>query len=244
MIRKLLFNFGRAIRETGQALDRVGSRTQGNFSFVGPVSRRTRVLPLYNQIPKIGSEAFVASSASLIGDVELGNNATIWYGAILRGDVNPIKVGSETSILDGAIVHSRSNKAIKPGLPTLIGNNVTIGPGSVIHACTISDNSLIDLGSTILDGAVIESFSVVGPGSLVLSDTHIPSKQYWQGSPAKYVRDVTDQEIKFIQESTKNHQRLAKQHDAAYPELGRSEQIAKSPSSQLPLVTGADPQPV
>jgi len=212
-MQRLLYLIGRGVRETGQALDRVGCRLQGNFSFREQLSRHHRLIPLYDKKPSVGAETFIAPNAAVIGRVQVGDQATVWYGACLRGDINDIKVGKNSHIGDRVVVHARSQTSNQSGLPALIGDNVVIGQGSILHACTVADNCLIEMGCTILDGAIIGANSIVGPGSLVLQNTAVPEKQYWAGSPAKYIRDVSAEEIKYIATAADNWFKLGRTHD-------------------------------
>jgi carbonic anhydrase/acetyltransferase-like protein (isoleucine patch superfamily) len=219
MIRRILFLIGRGIRETGQAMDRLGCRFQGNYAFLEPLSRHRRIQPLYNKKPLIGKETFIAPNAALIGQVELGNKSSVWYGAVLRGDVHHIKVGENSSIGDRVVIHvSRHGQITKGGSqaepkPTLIGHNVTIEQGCIIHGATIADGALVAMGSVILDGAVVGHQAIVGPGSLVLTGQIIPDRQYWAGSPAKYVRDLTEQELQALTQLPNEYYQLARTHD-------------------------------
>jgi carbonic anhydrase/acetyltransferase-like protein (isoleucine patch superfamily) len=139
--------------------------------------------------PVIGAGVFLAETAVVIGAVELGAQSSIWYGTTLRGDVMPIRVGARTNIQDGTIVHVSSGK-----FGTTIGDDVTIGHGAIIHACTIEDGCLIGIGAIILDGARIGRGSLVGAGALVTPGTDIPPGSLVIGSPAKVKRAVNDQE--------------------------------------------------
>eukprot|EP01125_Pyxidicula_operculata_P021814 TRINITY_DN8663_c0_g1_i1.p1 TRINITY_DN8663_c0_g1~~TRINITY_DN8663_c0_g1_i1.p1 ORF type:complete len:226 (+),score=38.70 TRINITY_DN8663_c0_g1_i1:42-719(+) len=195
MITKTLNLFGRSIRECGIALERVGYRLEGNYAFKAKLSRHSNVQPLHEMIPRLGDKTFIAPSASVIGSAEIGSNTSVWFGAILRSDVNKITVGDNVSIGDGSTVHATRDGLHQKGYPTNVGNNVLIGPNSHIHGCTLEDGSSIGPKTIILDGAVVGSESQVGPNSLVLSGTYIPPKQLWEGRPAKFVRNLTDADI-------------------------------------------------
>jgi len=136
----------------------------------------------------------------------LGKNVNIWYGAILRGDVNYIEVGENTNIQDNCVVHVDSK------FPTIIGKNVTIGHGAIVHGCTISDNVLIGMGSIILDGAYIEENVIIGAGALVPPGKRIPKNSLVVGSPGKVVRQLSDEEIEKLQISANNYVNLSKEY--------------------------------
>jgi len=147
--------------------------------------------------PKLAKGVWVADSAEVIGRVELGEDVSIWFGAVLRGDIHYIKVGKGTNIQDLAVVHV--THYIKPdmsdGFPTIIGNYVTVGHKAMLHGCTIEDYSLIGMNATILDGAVIGSESIVGAGSVVTMGKKFPPRSMIIGTPAKVVRQLTDAEV-------------------------------------------------
>ena len=169
MIRKVLSETGKCLRETGQALDRLGSRAMGDhISYRETWSRHRKLMNLYNKRPVVAVDTFVAPNASVIGDVNIGDKSSVWYGAVIRGDVNKIQIGSLTNIQDRVVVHaSKPNK--DGGFPTTttIGDYVTIGHGAVLSSCVIENNVLIGPNALILDGALVESNSIVEPGSVV-----------------------------------------------------------------------------
>ena len=136
--------------------------------------------------PKIGKDCFLAETATLIGDVVIGNKCSIWYGAVLRGDVHYIKIGNNTNVQDNAVIHTTYKKS-----PTNIGNNVTIAHGAIIHGCTLQDNCMIGMNAVILDNAVVESNSIVAAGSVVTKGTVVESGSVYAGVPAKKVKDIS-----------------------------------------------------
>ena len=139
--------------------------------------------------PEIEKASFIAENATIIGDVKLEEGTTVWYGAVIRGDGDSIRVGKNTNIQDNTVVH------VDPGNPVSIGENVTIGHQCIIHGCTIGDNTLIGMGSIIMDGAVIGRNCIIGAGSLITEHKVIPDGSLVFGSPAKVIRTVTDEEI-------------------------------------------------
>uniref|UniRef100_UPI0032175589 gamma carbonic anhydrase family protein n=1 Tax=uncultured Draconibacterium sp. TaxID=1573823 RepID=UPI0032175589 len=141
---------------------------------------------LKNKTPKIGKDCFLAETATLIGDVEIGDNCSIWYSAVLRGDVHYIKIGNNTNVQDNATIHATYKKS-----PTNIGNNVTIAHGAIIHGCTLQDNVMIGMNAVILDNAVVESNSIVAAGSVVTKGTIVKSGSVYAGIPAKKVKDIS-----------------------------------------------------
>jgi len=140
--------------------------------------------------PRLGERVFVAENATLIGDVELGNDCSIWYGTVLRGDVHFIRVGSRTNIQDNCVVHVTSGTH-----PAVIAEEVTIGHGVIVHGCTIKRGALIGMGSRVLDGAVIGEQALVGAGALVPEGMHVPPRTLVVGVPARVKRPLTDEEL-------------------------------------------------
>lgn len=153
------------------------------------------IKPFLDKVPKIHETVFIAENAVIIGDVEISENASIWYNCVLRGDVNFIRIGAKTNIQDGTIIHvSRGEQ-----FPTIIEEEVTVGHSATIHGCYIEKGSLIGIGSTILDGARIGKNSLIAAGSLVTPNTIIPERSFVLGSPAKVKRELSDGEIKDLE---------------------------------------------
>ena len=140
---------------------------------------------LLGKTPQLGENTFVAETAVIIGDVTMGKDCSIWYNAVLRGDVHFIKMGDKVNVQDNAMIHCTYQKS-----PTTIGNNVSIGHNAIVHGCTIKDNVLIGMGAILLDYAEVGEGAIVAAGALVLSNTKIPPYTLWAGVPAKYVKDV------------------------------------------------------
>ncbi|MEM7226444.1 MAG: gamma carbonic anhydrase family protein [Pseudomonadota bacterium] len=159
--------------------------------------------PFRGVMPKVDASAFVAETAVLIGDVEVGPGASIWYGCVLRGDVNKIRVGANTNIQDGTIVHVNHDpkgdyRETGGGMPTHIGANVTIGHQALIHACTLEDGAFVGMGAVVMDLAVVESGAMVGAGALVAPRKRVLSGDLWVGRPARRVRAITQEEKDLI----------------------------------------------
>ena len=147
------------------------------------------VLPYGDHLPRLGRGVFVAPNATLIGDVELGDEASVWFGAVVRGDIGSIRIGTRTNVQDLSCVH------LTEGLSkTTIGADVTIGHGAILHGCTVEDGCLIGMGSVVMDNAVIGAGSVVAAGALVPPRMVVPPRSLVRGSPAKVIREVTPEE--------------------------------------------------
>ncbi|RXK14353.1 gamma carbonic anhydrase family protein [Halarcobacter mediterraneus] len=142
-----------------------------------------------NNYPKIHPTSWIAPSADVIGKVEIGENSSVWFGCVLRGDINNIKIGKNTNVQDLSMIHMDTDSQ------TILGDNVTIGHKVMLHGCTIEDNCLIGMSATILDHAVIGQGSIVGANSLVTSGKKFPPKSLIMGSPAKVVKQLTDEDV-------------------------------------------------
>jgi carbonic anhydrase/acetyltransferase-like protein (isoleucine patch superfamily) len=168
-------------------------------------------MPLYRiggVAPQLGDGAWAAPSADLIGDVRLGPRASVWFGAVIRGDNTPIMIGEESNIQDGAIGHSDAD------FPLTIGARVTVGHQAILHGCTIADDCLIGMGARILNGAVIESECIVGAGALVTEGKRFPAGSLIVGSPARVVRQVTEEERQALRVSAAHYAEKAARYAA------------------------------
>ncbi len=165
------------------------------------------IMSFEDNTPQIGKGAFIASSADIIGEVDIGEDSSVWFGCVIRGDINNIKIGKRTNIQDLSMVHV--DHYILPdktdGHPTIIGDDVTIGHKVMLHGCIVGNACLIGMSSTILDGAVIGEESIVGAGSLVTKDKKFPPRSLIVGSPAKAIRTLNDDEIRFLYKSAQNY---------------------------------------
>ncbi len=158
------------------------------------------------QMPSIHKNSFIASSADIIGNVVIGAYSNIWFGAVLRGDMDSMTIGSYTNIQDNSTVHNDDNLSVS------IGDYVTIGHNCIIHGCKISSNTLIGMGSTILNGAEIGEYTIVGAGSLVTQGKKIPSGVLCMGVPAKVIRELTIEEKESIKKSAKHYVELSSKY--------------------------------
>jgi gamma-carbonic anhydrase len=160
------------------------------------------VLPYRGTNPEIHETVFLADGARVIGDVRIGANSSVWFNAVVRGDVCPIRIGERTNVQDNVALHVTHDTG-----PLQIGSDVTIGHGAVLHACTVQDNVLIGMGAILLDGCIVESWAIVAAGSLVRQGFRVPSGMLVAGVPAKVIRPVTETERANIQESPENYRR-------------------------------------
>jgi carbonic anhydrase/acetyltransferase-like protein (isoleucine patch superfamily) len=172
------------------------------------------IRPYLDKTPLLGERSYVDRAASVIGDVVLGDDVSIWPGTVVRGDVNFIRVGARTNIQDGSIVHVSHDgpHAKLGGFATVIGEDVTIGHKAIIHACRIEDAVLIGMGSIVLDGAVVKKHGFVGAGALIAPGKVVGEGELWLGNPAKKVRMLSDAEIEALYYSAQHYVRLKNQY--------------------------------
>ena len=169
----------------------------------------THIRAYRNIQPKLGANVYVDPTATVIGDVELGDDVSVWPGAVLRGDVERIRIGARTNVQDGAVVHVTHDGPYTPGgQPCIVGADVTIGHGAVIHACTIEDCCLIGMHATVLDGAVVKRHAFIGAGALVAPDKLVGEGELWIGNPARCVRRLSDTEIEALRYSARHYVEL------------------------------------
>jgi len=163
------------------------------------------ILPYKNILPRIDPSAFIAQNAVVTGDVEIGADSSVWFGCVMRGDVNEIRVGARTNIQDGTIVHCTRNK-----FGTYIGNDITIGHAAVLHACVLEDGCFVGMGAIVMDGARVESGAMVAAGALVPPGKVVKKGELWAGNPAKPMRPLTEEELAFFPVSAKHYVELGK----------------------------------
>ena len=167
-----------------------------------------------NIMPSLGEKTWIAPSADVIGDVSIGEDCSIWFGCVVRGDVHYITIGDRTNIQDLSMVHVTHHKKEdrSDGHPTIIGNDVTVGHRVMLHGCTIEDACLIGMSATILDGAVIGKESIVGAGSLVTKNKVFPPRSLIMGSPAKLVKELNDEEVKELYASASRYVKFKEEY--------------------------------
>jgi len=212
---------GTILRESGIAIDKLGLSILGTAKYEEEISGHRRIIPINSLIPSFPKDTFIAPNASVIGDVQIGPKSSIWYGSILRADLNSIIVGAGTMIGDRTVIHVSRNLNVDTPTPTIIGNLVTVGPGSILHGCTIEDEVIIGEGCIVMDGAVIEKHAKISPGTLVGMGKRIPSGQLWSGSPAKFERPLTQDEIDDVTSEAERNYNLSKSHEEALNELDK-----------------------
>ncbi|TXK33891.1 gamma carbonic anhydrase family protein [Pontibacter qinzhouensis] len=147
------------------------------------------ILPVKGKKPQMGNGCFIAENATLVGDVILGNECSVWFNAVIRGDVNSIRIGDKTNIQDGVVIHCTYEKAA-----TFVGNNVSIGHKAIVHGCVIEDNVLIGMGAIVMDNALVQRNCIIAAGAIVLENTICESGFIYAGIPAKKVKQISDEQ--------------------------------------------------
>eukprot|EP00803_Ostreobium_quekettii_P010292 evm.model.scf_1207.6 EVM.evm.TU.scf_1207.6 scf_1207:34568-36963(-) len=211
MAGRLLYRIGKVVRETGQALERLGCTAEGGDAFKEEFFRHRSVMNLETVKPTLGSSVFIAPNAAVIGDVKINSKASVWYGCIIRGDENPVEIGNCTNIQDGSTVGGMVTESpIKS--PTKIGNNVTVGHGATLVGCTIEDECLVGMGATLLHGSKMETGSMVAAGAVVPPGAVVPTGQLWGGNPGRVLRPLKPNEAEHLSTSAVKYSELAAEH--------------------------------
>ena len=148
------------------------------------------IKPVNGKSPEIPDDCYIAENATIVGEVTMGSQCSIWFNAVIRGDVNYIKMGNKVNVQDGAVIHATYKTS-----PTTIGNNVSIGHNAILHGCTIHDNVLIGMGSIVMDDCVIESNSIIAAGAVVTKNTRVEAGSIYAGMPAKKIKDISKELI-------------------------------------------------
>lgn len=160
----------------------------------------TLILPVKDKEPKFGKNCFLAANATVAGDVEMGDDCSVWFTAVVRGDVNSIKIGNRTNIQDGAVIHCTYEKAA-----TTIGNNVSIGHRAIVHGCTVEDDVLIGMGAIVMDHAVVKKGCIIAAGAVILENTICEEGYIYAGIPAKKVKKISDEQIENMKKTAGNY---------------------------------------
>ncbi len=158
------------------------------------------ILPVKGVSPQWDHNCFIAENATIVGDVVMGTNCSVWFNAVIRGDVNSITIGNDTNIQDGAVVHATYLKA-----STHIGNRVSIGHNAIVHGCTLKDHVLVGMGAIVMDNVVVEEYSIIAAGSVVLENTHCEGGFIYAGTPAKRIKPITEEQRALLNKLPDNY---------------------------------------
>ncbi|MBL3589589.1 MAG: gamma carbonic anhydrase family protein [gamma proteobacterium endosymbiont of Lamellibrachia anaximandri] len=173
----------------------------------------SNIRPFESSMPQVATDAWIDETAVVIGNVSIGSHSSVWPMTVIRGDVHAIRIGNESNVQDGCVLHVSHDSKYQPGgSPLILGDRVTVGHKAVLHGCNIADSCFIGMGCTILDGAVLESRAMLGAGSLVPSGKHLEGGYLWVGTPARRVRPLSDQELEYLDYSAAHYVRLMKRH--------------------------------
>lgn len=175
------------------------------------------IAAIHGKSPRIHSSAFIAPGCRIIGDVEIGPDASVWYNCVIRGDANRIVIGARTNIQDGTVVHCDSPKPKRPdGFPTIIGDDVLIGHMAMVHGCTLEDRAFVGLGAIVMDGCTIESDGMLAAGAMLTPGKVVRSRQMWMGRPATFTRDLNDAQLADLQAGVTGYVINARLHAAVF----------------------------
>lgn len=158
------------------------------------------ILPVKGVHPKWGDNCFIADNATIVGEVVMGMNCSVWFNAVVRGDVNSITIGDDTNIQDGAVIHATYLKA-----STHIGNRVSVGHNAIVHGCTLKDHVLVGMGAIVMDNVVVEEYTIIAAGSVVLENTHCEGGFIYAGAPAKKIKPITEEQRALLNKLPDNY---------------------------------------
>jgi len=158
------------------------------------------ILPVKDKMPTWGADCYIADNATIVGDVTMGDNCSVWFNAVIRGDVNYIRIGNNTNIQDGAVIHATYLRAA-----TNIGNNVSIGHNALVHGCTLHDHVLVGMGAIVMDHADVQEFVIIAAGAVVLENTVCESGYLYAGMPAKKIKPITDEQRELLKRLPNNY---------------------------------------
>merc|ERR1711907_556562 len=225
--------WGKFLRGWGASFEGMGKAMQGELAYTEKMGKHRTATAFEGASPSLSS-GFIAPSASIIGNVSLGESSAVWYGAVVRGDVNNIQIGANTHIGERSVLHCASEAGSTKGkaAATVIGNGVNVGSLSIIHACTLKDGATIGIGAQVVDGAVIEAGSIVSPGKT------IPAGEVWGGVPAKMLRKVSPDEADALATSMDAIADLAKVHQTesakTWSQLEADKEVARDTAERDP----------
>ena len=182
----------------------------------------TTIIAIHGKAPRIHDSAFIAPGCRIIGDVEIGPDASVWYNCVIRADVSRVVIGARSNIQDGTVIHcDPAGPGAPDGYPTLIGEDVLVGHMAMLHGCTLEDRAFVGLSTTVMNGCTIEGDAMLAAGALLTPGKRIPARQLWSGRPASFLRDLPDFAIEDMHRGTAHYVANARHHAAAL--LGAAE---------------------
>lgn len=223
--RRAVVGVGKALRDTGQSLERMGCRAQDNWIFQQKFCRHRAVMNLFDQRPTMAPNVFVAPNASVIGNVDIKPNSSIWYGAVLRGDQSNLFVGGCTSIGDRSVVLTSSVNPTGFSARTYIGDWVSIGQGCVLRSCTVDNFAVVGDGCVIQEGALVEKKAMLEPGSVLAAGMRVPTGEVYGGNPAAFIRKLGKDELQEMEDKTTALSTLAAEHADEFISYGTNYQL-------------------
>lgn len=207
----LRYRLGFALRETGQAVERLGATLQGINSFQEHVPQLKPVLNAGAKLPQVARTTWIAPTAQVVGQVTVGDNCSIWYNCTVRGDAQPVSIGHNTNLQDGVSVGSLRSE----GSGTQVGSWVSVGHNAVLQGCTVQDRVLIGMNAVLQDGATVESGAMVAAGAVVAPGAVVPGGELWGGNPARRLRALKPEEADYLADLPRRYQELAAEHKGA-----------------------------
>ena len=179
------------------------------------------ILPFGGKSPKIHESAFIAPGAVIIGDVEIGPQASIWYNVVVRADINFIRIGARSNVQDGSVIHVETDYG-DGGHPAIIGDDVLIGHMAIVHGCTLESRAFVGMGAIVMDGCVIEGDAMLAAGAMLTPGKRLPSRQLWSGRPARFMRELSDEAIADMQRGVTSYVHEGPLHAAALEALSKT----------------------
>jgi carbonic anhydrase/acetyltransferase-like protein (isoleucine patch superfamily) len=176
------------------------------------------IVSFFGKAPRIHDSAFIAPGARIIGDVEIGPDASVWYNCVLRGDINRIVVGARSNVQDGTVIHVEGPGGLGEGSPALIGEDALVGHMAILHGCVLEDRAFVGMGAIVMDDARIGSEAMLAAGALLTAGRAIPSGELWAGRPARFTRELSEEERAFIPNQSRHYIDNAARHRAALAE--------------------------
>jgi carbonic anhydrase/acetyltransferase-like protein (isoleucine patch superfamily) len=180
-----------------------------------PISAEATIVAFAGKVPRIADSAFVAPGVRIVGDVEIGPEASIWYNCVLRGDINRISIGARANLQDGTIVHVEGPRPGFAGLPTIVGDDVLVGHMAILHGCVVEERAFVGMGAIVMDRCRLHPEAMLAAGAMLTPGKSIPERQLWVGRPAAFGRELSEAERAAMREQTQHYVENARRHASA-----------------------------